>query len=204
MRIDLVNFPREYLNIPDIDLHRVAVHELGCTLNELIVTGLPMDECGTRALADLTGLVKDDGLLLKSTDTFFGDHNALTRTRDCPLDQRVVRAWKPLADEIEREFADDHHGHQHDHHGHTHHHPDVASAPLDIGHPESVWTEKKTLWRRVPKSRDAPRDAERTWVEFSRTFGLPVSPDEEDFDESFLLFCEGCGEIHEPMSDHEI
>ncbi|KAK4442975.1 hypothetical protein QBC34DRAFT_417875 [Podospora aff. communis PSN243] len=200
MRMDFVNFPKEYLNVPDIDLHRIAAHDLGCTLNELLLTGLPEDDCGTRALADLTGLVRDDGLIMKSTDTFISDYSTLTRMTDRPLDFRVVRAWKPLADEIERQFGDSDHDHDH---GHQHHHPDVSPAPPAVGHPESIFTEKKTIWRRVPKSRDAARH-ERTWIEFSRTFGLPVDPEDEDFDESFLLFCEGCGEVHEPMSDHDI
>ncbi|KAK0627641.1 hypothetical protein B0T14DRAFT_140285 [Immersiella caudata] len=202
MRMDFVNFPKEYLNSPDIDLHRLAAHDLGCTLNELMLTGLPEDLNGTRALTDLTGLVRDDGLIMKSPDTFISDYSHLTRMKDCPLDFRVVRAWKPLADEIERQFGDSDHEHDRGR-GHGHHHPDVAPAPPDVGHPESIWMEKKTIWRRVPKSRDAARH-DRSWIEFSRTFGLPVDPDEDDFDESFLLFCEGCGEVHEPMSDHDI
>lgn len=196
MRIDLVNFPQDYLNMPDIDLHRMAVHDLGCTLNELVVTGVPEDDSGGRALSDLTGMVRDDGLAMKCTDTFISDGSALTRMPDRPMEHRVVRAWKPLAEEIMQSGL----GESPHEHGH-HHHPDVAPAPLETDHPESMFTAKKTIWRRVPTSRDANT---RNWVEFSRTFGLPVDPDEEDIDESFMLFCEGCGEVHEPMSDHEV
>ncbi|KAK0643234.1 hypothetical protein B0T16DRAFT_391791 [Cercophora newfieldiana] len=185
MRIDFVNFPREYLAMPDIDLHRIAVHDLGCTLNELVLTGLPEDDCGIRALSDLNGMVRDDGLLMKAFDSFMSDSTVLTRVRDCPFDARVVRSWKPLD------------------HDHIHHHPDISPAPVDVGHPESIYKEKKTIWRRVPKSRDASRD-DRTWVEFSRTLGTPVEPDKPDVDESSLLFCDECGEVHEPMLDHHI
>jgi hypothetical protein len=135
--------------------------------------------------------------MMKSTETFIADSSTLTRMKDCPLDHRVIRAWKHLAETMGSEFGDSTPNHHH------HHHPDVAPAPPELGHPESAWTEKKTIWKRVPTSRDACRN-DRVWVEFSRTFGLPVDPDEDDFDESFLLFCEGCGEVHEPMSDHEI
>ena len=53
MRMDFVNFPDYFLPFPEMDLHEIAAHDFGCTLNELMVTGLPCCEVGVKAGADL-------------------------------------------------------------------------------------------------------------------------------------------------------
>lgn len=53
MRMDFVNFPDYFLPFPEVDLHEIAAHDFGCTLNELMVTGLPCCEVGVKAGADL-------------------------------------------------------------------------------------------------------------------------------------------------------
>ena len=205
MRIDFVHFPANYLSQPELDIHRLAVHDLGCSLNELILTGLPSEERGMRVLNDLTGMVRDDGMVLKSTDTYIGDNAGLLRTPDCTIDARVVRAWKAVAKDLEEELELLHEADGFDdfpsHHRVLHHNAaNVPAVPQEPGHPESTWARKKTIWKRVPSTRDSQK---RDWVEFSRTWGTRVSPDDEDVDDSDVLICDGCGEVHEPLSDYD-
>jgi len=199
LRIDLVNFPKDFLMFPDHDLHRLAAHDLGCTLEELIVTGLPQDERGRKAMMDLTGVVKDDGLVIKAHDTYIQSSGILKLQPDCMLQAKVVRAWKHLASEkLEQEGA----ALPSSNHHHNHHDATIPPVKAESGHPDSLWRHRRTVWKRIPLTRDSDQ---RTWAEFSRTWGnmLEDYVEEQDKDDSDDIICEECGEVHDPFSDHD-
>lgn len=202
MRMDFINFPKDYLDFPGHELHKLASHDLGRTLNELMVSGLPRDDQGQKANADLVGMVRDNGVFIKATTTYVQMGNTLVRKQEIPLQTRVIRGWRAIAQEI-LDVSDDegpslHHG-PHGHHGYAF---EIPPAPDQVGHPESRWKKRRTVWKRIPVSRDSNK---RKWVEFSQTWGSPVgSYDEElDVDDSVDLICEECGEVHDPMIDHD-
>ncbi|KAM7200815.1 hypothetical protein V8F33_003746 [Rhypophila sp. PSN 637] len=205
IRIDFVDFPAGFLRSADMELHSLAFHDLGCTLDELMVTGLPDCTYAAKVLVDLTGMVKDDGLLLKCKAAFIAKTNHLSARADCAPTAQVVRSWKPLAKEWGEYFPDDFDEDEwdfHDYHDHHHHHPIgdlpvMPPAPEEEGHPESAWLERRTIWKRVPESRDS---AERKWVEFGRVMGTPVGPYSEarDVDDEGELVCPTCGIMHDP------
>lgn len=203
MRIDLVNFPKDYLDFPGHELHKMASHDLGRTLNELMVTGLPRDDQGTKASVDLVGMVRDNGVFMRAPATYVQTGNNLVRKKEAPLQVRVVRAWRAIAQEI-LDLSDDedgpllHHG-PHGHHGYAF---EIPPAPEEVGHPVSVWKERRTVWKRIPVSRDSN---ERKWMEFNQTWGSPVGPydAEQDIDDSVVIICDECGEVHDPHIDHD-
>ncbi|KAK3688273.1 hypothetical protein B0T22DRAFT_439830 [Podospora appendiculata] len=209
LRIDFVNFPYNYLSFPDSELHQLAAHDLGCTLNELILTGVPKCEVGGKAAYDLSGMVKDDGLMIKANDTFVYAANMLRPIQDCEVSSRVMRSWVRLAKEYTSENGEnsssmeDHIDHMVPHWppGPHHGHPQTEPAPLEEGHPESCWERRRTMWKRVPVTRDSK---EREWVEFDRVMGGPMShwtrTELNDIDDIDSLVCDGCGEIHDPDS----
>lgn len=179
MRIDFVNFPNFFLPYPQTDLHEIAAHDLGCTLNELVVTGLPCCEVGIKAGADLQGMVKDDGLFVFYEPSYVQQKRALKPLRACGGTARVVRAWRKLARErqelVGRAVL-----------------PSLPAVPEETGHPESTWKKRKTLWKRVPVSRDAVK---REWAEFDRSTGEPVDDLDYNSDDSDAV-CPNCGVIH--------
>jgi hypothetical protein len=208
MRMDLVNFGEEILPMFGHELHNMASHELGCSLNELHVTGLPVDDPGLKASSELTGLLKDEGLYLTAIPSYVQSRRGgLIPLPGGPCTHRTVRAWKPL--------HKNHHLHSHtdedsemtdsdlldeimDHH-HSHG-PSMPPAPAETGHPKSTPRRKdKTIWRRVPVSRDSDT---RKWVEFCRISGLPVEnikrmvhgEEFEDMDDDDYCAC--CGSLH--------
>ncbi|CAN8102621.1 unnamed protein product [Discula destructiva] len=178
MRIDFVNFPEYFLPVPDSSFHDMAAHELGYSLNELMVTGLPNCEVGRRAEGDLQGMLKDDGLFVFHEPTYFSQKRSLKMLRATPARFQVVRAYrrptKPKGKEKARAFP---------------------LAPQEKGHPESTWKKRQTIWKRVPISRDAH---ERKWMEFDRFTGEST---DELYDESDEDVCPNCGIIHSMMSD---
>lgn len=206
MRMDFVCFPAQFLPMIDLEFHSLAFHDLGSTLDELMVTGLPGCPTGEKVLTDLTGMVKDDGLLLTCLDTFVTSRNYLRACEDSVPTAMAVRTWK----EVAREWDQDHisnweslagyESHQeYDHHFHNRVHdiPVMPPATKEEGHPESEWKERKTIWKRIPMTRDSH---EREWVEFDRIYGTPVGQysadrDVEDVEE---LICKVCGIMHDP------
>ncbi|KAK1752171.1 hypothetical protein QBC47DRAFT_363754 [Echria macrotheca] len=201
LRIDFVNFPREYLMYPDHDLHRLAAHDLGCTIDELMLTGLPHDERGRKVMLDLSGMVRDDGLLLKARDTFIQNNGQLRKMDDCEVSPKIVRPWKLVAREMAaaRDPAPEVYAH---HHHHTHDDPELEATPEVPGHPESMWKKKKTIWKLTPLTRDS---SARKWTEFSRTWGSVLEQYDADVDEddSKEIVCDECGEVHDPLTDHD-
>ncbi|EOO01156.1 hypothetical protein UCRPA7_3372 [Phaeoacremonium minimum UCRPA7] len=215
MRIDFVNFPEYFLPYSETDLHEVSSHDLGCTLNELLVTGLPCCEVGMKAGADLQGMVKDDGLFLDGNPAFIQLKTSLKPLSGYGLCAKVVRAYRKLAKEkMEKDKENAQNGQASDfdptqtfanlsmNPGHSHHAhlPDLPSVPEEEGHPVSVWKKKKTVWKRVPESRDSNV---RKWIEFDRNSGYPIEDvldfydDDSDDEDAFL--CPKCGEVHSPF-----
>lgn len=175
MRMDFVNFPDFFLPTADASLHEMAAHELGYTLDELMVTGLPRCEVGHRAAFDLQGLLKDDGLFMVHEPTYFQQKRSLKFLRDIEAHLTVVRSYHRL-------------------------HKSKTKVPFPVvpeetGHPVSAWKKRKTIWKRVPISRDAE---EREWVEFDRFTGENVKDLTDDSDEDV---CPNCGIIHGLDSD---
>ncbi|KAL2133386.1 hypothetical protein VTI74DRAFT_2474 [Chaetomium olivicolor] len=83
LRMDFVNFPRNYLRPPsDSWLHEgLVTKRLGCTLNELFLTGLPQCAFGNALAQHLLKMVKDDGLSIKADATFVHFAHQLHRVR---------------------------------------------------------------------------------------------------------------------------
>ncbi|KAL0933382.1 uncharacterized protein CTRU02_212345 [Colletotrichum truncatum] len=195
LRIDLVNFMDDFLPMPGSELHDMASHELGCSLNELQVTGLPIDDAGSKATAELTGLLKDEGLFLAGLPSFIQFKNALKPLSGISSCARVVRAWKTLRP---KKNDDSSLGDDSDSDSDIgHHHPRepiMPPAPRETGHPKSAPSRKDlTIWKRVPKTRDGD---ERQWTEFCRSSGYPMEDVEELMSDDELGVCPCCGEPH--------
>lgn len=230
LRIDLVNFPSDFLISPGGSaIHNLASHDLASTLNELQLTGITECHWGSDLSNQLARLVKDDGLLLKADSTFVLT-NRLRKTpnKHPEWKPRVVRAWKALAEEYLRSKGDkkdnnnnNNHNHNNNdfdidlgngfaiaHIGHHHHfmHHNQSSlppVPAEEGAPESHWKERRTLWKKVPVSRD---EEEREWIEFDRTNGQPINPNDYEDDDTDVydvdeLVCHHCGVIHSPHDE---
>lgn len=197
MRIDFVNFPDSFLPFSENELHDVAAHELGCSLNELIVTGIPCCEVGMKASCELTGMVKDDGLFLDGVPSFvqYRSKTGLTLKMlgDRGVSAKVIRPWKKLLKDSDHPPVG---------HGHSHSTSDLPPAPEETGHPVSHWRKRKSVWKRVPLSRDSE---DRKWVEFDRRTGFSLETlahmygfgedvDMDSDDEAHI--CAKCGEFH--------
>ena len=209
MRMDFVNFPDSFLNPGGGPfLHNLASHDLGCTLNELQLTGLPLCEWGLEMTSELTGMVRNDGLLLKSDSSFVltGKQLRSMEARDTwePVwIPKVVRSWKALADEYQSakgkkpatQAPPAAHGHHHSHAGNS----KMPHAPKEEGHPESLWKVRRTMFKRVPLAQD---EDERLWTEFDRLTGQPLCDDEYDSEEDNYdiedLICPHCDVMHAP------
>jgi hypothetical protein len=194
MRLDLVNFSDTLLPFSGSELHDITSHELGCTLNELQVTGMPIDDTGMKAAAELSGMLKDEGLYLDGPATFIAKSKHLQRlggSRWCP---RVVRASK--GGDGESLDSEDEDGHDYGFLGPSR--PSIGalpSAPKEEGHPVSGLPDESVVWKRVPLGRD---DEKRVWMQFSRSTGYEISDFDEDEDEDRICPC--CGEAHPSSS----
>lgn len=177
LRIDLVNFTETLLPMPGSELHCVAHHELARTLNQLQITGVPCDDPGLKATAELIGIVKDRGLCLESAPTYVALNKGLQSLSDRPWCGRLVRP-------------------QMDHDGNTADLDGDFRAPKEKNYPETTRHDDETvLFKHVPVSRDSDR---RTWIPFSLTSGYKVFyPDsDEETDDGFPDLCPCCGEAH--------
>ncbi|KAI1496640.1 hypothetical protein F5X99DRAFT_399691 [Biscogniauxia marginata] len=197
LRIDFVNFGEELFQFPPSQLHDLASHQLGCTLNEVILTGVPRDECGVRVSTELSGLLRDEGLLIDHEPTMVALKNGVRLLRcrgdTCHYSSKVVRAMHTVSDHLHL-FDEDHHVR----------HPgvDLPPAPADEGEPPlSLFHSCRTIWKKVPVKING--DEERRWELFDRISGMPWEDVEEeatmfdsfdDLEEGTL--CENCGEAH--------
>ncbi|KAJ8120508.1 hypothetical protein ONZ43_g2799 [Nemania bipapillata] len=193
LRIDFVNFINDLLQYPPQHLHDLASHQLGCMLNEVILTGVPTDECGIRVSTELSGLLKDEGLLINHPPTLVAakDNIRLLSCAEhlCPHSCKVVRG---MASSSEL-FNDGHRNHSSD---------DFPPAPPDEGEPPySHYHSCRTIWKKVPIKLDG--NGERRWELFDRVSGMPWDDVEEEAilfdyldDEDEPMVCENCGECH--------
>ncbi|GAO16742.1 hypothetical protein UVI_02058090 [Ustilaginoidea virens] len=209
LRIDLVNFSETLLPFSGSELHEIASHELGCTLNELQVTGMPFDDAGMKASAELSGMLKDEGLYLDGSAAFIAHSRHLQTLSGKKWCARVVRAYKGKHgagnndenedddddgddDDDDDDDGDDGDGEDLLEEGHFH--PRMGAmpaAPAEEGHPSSTRDEDKVIWKRVPISREGQ---ERQWVQFSRLSGYEIADQEWETDDEGLCPC--CGEPH--------
>ncbi|KAI0907292.1 hypothetical protein F4823DRAFT_603409 [Ustulina deusta] len=195
LRIDFVNFIEDLLQYPPPQLHDLASHQLGCMLNEIILTGVPTDECGIRVSTELSGLLKDEGLLIEHPPTLVAVKDGIRMLRCvhtiCEPAAKVVRAMHSITEhEI---FEDDHHRHSW---------VDFPPAPPDEGEPPfSPFHSCRTIWKKVPTKMDG--SGERKWELFDRISGMPWEEAEEEAtmfdyldDDEEPLLCNNCGEYH--------
>ncbi|PNY24177.1 Uncharacterized protein TCAP_05876 [Tolypocladium capitatum] len=193
LRLDLVNFSDTLLPFSGSELHDIASHELGCTLNELQVTGMPFDDAGMKASAELSGMLKDEGLYLDGPASFIAHARYLQPLSGKKWCARVIRAWKGNSSDSDygdtaEEDMDDHLAHF------SGYHPRLGAlppAPTEEGHPPSTRDEETVIWKRVPTSRDV---GERSWLQFSRFSGYEITDPDWDTDDEGICPC--CGESH--------
>ncbi|KAI0478410.1 hypothetical protein GGR56DRAFT_320883 [Xylariaceae sp. FL0804] len=195
LRIDFVNFGEDIFQYPPTQLHDLASHQLGCTLNEVILTGLPTDESGMRVSTELSGLLRDEGLIVDHAPTLIALKNGLRQLKcdddECHYSAKIVRGMRTVS------FFQDHFPQDHPHSG-----SDFPPAPKEDGQPPfSPSHSCRTIWKRIPKKLDG--SDERKWELFDRLSGLPW----EDVEDEATLFdnieddeegstCENCGEVH--------
>ncbi|KAF7520868.1 hypothetical protein G7054_g12638 [Neopestalotiopsis clavispora] len=202
LRLDLINFAEDTWQFPTAQLHDIASHHLGCSLNQVIVTGLPRDDMGIRATHDLQGLLKDDGLFIDHDPIWYlGPRGVLRSLPGEHMHLRVVRAMRPET------------GVKHHHHDdHPSFFDNFPPAPPDDGKPpSSEFDSCRTVWKKVPRQINKPEVT--SWQLFDRVSGLPweeveaeILMDDDYFmmDEDDLnaqqreeaLLCENCGELH--------
>lgn len=194
LRLDLVNFSDSLAPFSGSELHHITSHELGCTLDELQVTGMPADEMGMRAAAELCGMLKDEGLYLDGTASFIALSRNLQPLTGTEWHPRVVRAWEDEDDDVD-DYLDEHDDHM------GWHRPKIGLLPpaaTEKGHPASTASEDKVIWKKVPVARDSDV---RSWVEFSRFIGSETSSSDDG------AICPCCGDIHpgeDMFSDDEL
>ncbi|KAH8680615.1 hypothetical protein BX600DRAFT_428600 [Xylariales sp. PMI_506] len=192
MRIDLVNFPADMFQYPPPHLHDVSSHQLGCYLNELVVTGLPRDDSGHRVGHELSGMLKADGLFIDHAPTLVSLKKSLRILPGNHFHPRVVRAMRRKKSQDDH-YDDDDPGN-----------PDIfPPAPADEGEPPfSEFSSCRTIWKKIPASINDL--GARKWTLFDRVSGLPWEDVEEEMtmfdlendEDSDGLVCENCGEIH--------
>ncbi|KAG9253185.1 uncharacterized protein F5Z01DRAFT_155666 [Emericellopsis atlantica] len=190
MRIDLVNFTDRYLPPSGAELHDVASHEFGCTLNELQITGMPDGDIGSRANAELSGMLKDEGLFMDGIAAYWAPSaGQLQPLRGYYWAPRVVRAaMEDFSDDEDDLLGFD--GEMTAWYNQGHSHKGFAPpAPPEEGCPETCMPLDEYIWKRVPISRD---EESRDWVLFDRRTGR------EHFDEDEDL-CPCCGTWHESV-----
>lgn len=169
MRMDFVNFQADLLpSYPDPtgDLREIASSDLGGSLDELMLTGIPISPSGTDVSECLSGMVKLGGLLVESNASFVQGKTKLKPIPDryflASVLQSSYRPGKepPLHDQCVAFYP--------------HHNAapgTVPIAPKEMGHPPPSLRKRKTLWKMVPDSRDA---VTRSWKEFDDESGLQV------------------------------
>ncbi|KAH7031629.1 uncharacterized protein B0I36DRAFT_324335 [Microdochium trichocladiopsis] len=201
LRMDFVDFGEDILSFPPGQLHDLACHQLGRSLNELVLTGLPGDEPGFRVSTELAGLIKDEGLLIDHAPLMASQKQGIRHLPcdddKCHYSSRVVRAMD----------SDHMRGHHHHDDHHHHHHDDddtidFPTAPPEMGEPpEHNAFSCRTIWKRRPVKLDDP--TEREWELYDRISGLPWDDVEEeatmldDIDsDGEGMECDNCGKTH--------
>ncbi|OTB00549.1 hypothetical protein M426DRAFT_26464 [Hypoxylon sp. CI-4A] len=196
IRMDFVNFGEDMFSNPPAQLHELASHQLGCTLNEVVLTGLPSDETGARVSSELAGLLKDEGLLIDHGPTMVALKQSIRALNcdavECHYSSKVVRAMRTVI------------GHHNHDEFHSHNFGvEFPPAPKDEGEPPySIYHSCRTIWKKVPVKLDGSE--ERKWELFDRMSGLPWEDVEDDAimfdligeDDEEPMVCDNCGEVH--------
>lgn len=191
LRLDLVNFSDTLLPFSGPELHEITSHELGCTINELQVTGMPFDDTGMKASAELSGMLKDEGLYLDGPASYIAHSRHLQPLSGRRWCARVVRSGKPKDDDDDEVDSDIETGDVHlMGHGHVRLGA-LPPAPPDEGEPPTMDDDDECIWKKVPMFRDDP---ERGWVQFYRENGYETNVVDGDGDEEDTCPC--CGESH--------
>ncbi|KAG6221331.1 hypothetical protein E4U34_002125 [Claviceps purpurea] len=177
LRIDFVNFIgrmwRDSFSYSEI--HELACHELGCTLNELQITGLPT--LPLRISQDLSSMLKDEGVFLEGCATYAAQKRQLQKLSCRRWVARVVRASVSNDDANVSNlshlsypiFPHDNYMHDHVNFYACVHRPGILPpAPTEEGHPASIHDRDKIIWKQVPFTRDSEL---RRWALFSRADG---------------------------------
>ncbi|RYP43560.1 hypothetical protein DL768_009851 [Monosporascus sp. mg162] len=195
LRIDFVNFGEDMLMFPPAQLHDLACHQMGRSLNEVVLTGLPSDDAGFRVSTELGGLLRDEGLLIDHAPTMVALKNGV---RLLPCDDDVCR----YSSKVVRAMSSTGRLHLHDHHDHPLPRDEFPPAPKERGEPPpSAYHSCRTIWKRVPVKLDDPDN--RKWELYDRVSGLPWDDVEEEImfmdmmeDELESPECENCGKRH--------
>lgn len=195
LRLDLVNFSDTLLPFSGPELHDITSHELGCTLNELQVTGMPSDDTGVKATAEVSGMLKDDGLYLQSSASYIAHARYLQPLSGRRWSAKVVRAHDPIDDDDEFDSDSDTAGPHMAAHGHTRLGV-LPPAPAEEEDPPFPSDEDKFIWKKVPTFRDA---TDRCWVQFSRRNGNEVRAGSDSDDDAI---CPCCGELHSSFLEY--
>ena len=192
LRIDFVNFGEGMLMFPPTQLHDLASHQMGCSLNEVVLTGVPNDDVGFRVSTELGGLLKHEGLLIDHGPTMVALKNGVKYLScDDRYSCKVVRAMGNM-----------NRPHLHGRDGHARLQDELPSVPKEDGKPPPHDFEScRTIWKRVPVRLDDTEN--RRWVLFDRLSGLPWDEVEEEIlfmefseDGESMAKCENCGKRH--------
>lgn len=206
IRIDFVNFGEDMLMYPPAHLHDLASHQMGCSLNEVMLTGLPSDEAGFRVSSELSGLLKDEGLLIDHAPTMIALRNGIRALPcdddECHYSSKVVRAMRSA---VRLGIGGVPHTNNNSQPPHHHNHQEeFPPAPKDEGDPPpNMYHSCRTMWKKVPIKLD---DTEkRKWELFDRISGLPWDDVEEeilflemieDNSDDGVPKCANCGQRH--------
>ena len=182
IRFDLVNFSDTLLPFSGTELHDITTHEMGCTLNEIQITGMPIDDTGVKASAELSGLLKDDGLYLEAPATFLAQENYVRPLGDHFWSPKVIRSGCfPFSDSDDEDEDSDYQFEPHRTKIGL-----LPPAPLETGHPKARRSLDKVIWKKYPCRRDGDK---RVWQLFNRMSGDLADPTKA---------CDECGVVHEP------
>ncbi|KAG5924807.1 hypothetical protein E4U61_006391 [Claviceps capensis] len=205
LRLDLVNFANAMLlsAIPRSELHEVASHEFGCTLNELQMTGMPGGVTGTTRTSvseELICMLKDEGLFLHGCATYVAQTRQLEKLSCTKWCARVVRASirKDLSPVEDDAAASDDDERSIDY---TQRLDILPPVPTEEGHPTLFHDQTDVIWKRISLTRD---NEERRWVPFSRATGRAMPGFELGAGEDGRCPHDGEGPFGAPFLRHAI
>ncbi|KAG5943764.1 hypothetical protein E4U59_007910 [Claviceps monticola] len=180
------------------DLHEVASYELGCTLNELQITGMPDGVTGTSVSERLTCMLKDKGLFLHGCSTYVAQTRQLQKLTCRKWCARVIRA------SVREDPAEDDAGASDDDDqliDYRHRLGILPPVPTEEGHPTLFHDQTDVIWKRIPLTRD---NEERRWVPFSRAAGREMPGFELGAGEDGRCPHNGEGPLGAPFLRHAI
>lgn len=213
MTIDFVNFGPFTLTDFDRGLHEVAAHDLGYTLDRLSVTGLPIDEFGSRASNDLSGMLRDGGLYIKGLPAFVALKSWLKPLPTWPSDprwapcmrvvrgSRMIKARKEARQKAAAETAAIKEGHgryetRRPSRSESSSQSSRRTCAVDEPGPgrNKEYYDDTVIWKQVPKPYGKP--GELQWIQFNADVGLPVEMCNLDADDDDIDYCHNCGLMH--------